>query len=297
MKKRIGPDGIHFFDRWTGTNILANECILPAEQWSLGPRQVSIALTNLCNLNCKFCYAPKVKANLDTKSLRTWLKEFDQLGTLGVGFGGGEPTLHPEFSEICEFAANETELAVTFTTHGHHLKDALLSRLKGNVHFIRISIDGVGATYENFRGRKFDKLLARVESARKISPLGFNVVINDSTINDLDGLTNLATKFDISEILLLPQQATFQVDGISDDTYKKMKKWIANYTGKTRLAISDIGLEYNFICNPLLLEKGLDAYAHIDALGFLRSSSYSNVGQQISEKSVLEALKLLKACK
>ena len=92
------------------------------------------------------------------------------------------------------------------------------------------------------------------------------------------------TKFDISEILLLPQQATFQVDGISDDTYKKMKKWIANYTGKTRLAISDIGLEYNFICNPLLLEKGLDAYAHIDALGFLRSSSYSNVGQQISEK-------------
>ena len=297
MKKRIGPDGIHFFDRTTGNNILIDECLLPKSEWSLAPRQVSIALTNICDLHCKFCYAPKIKATLSFDYLKKWLKEIDQLGTLGVGFGGGEPTLYPKFAQLCEFAANETDLAVTFTTHGHRLNDDLLADLKGNVHFIRISIDGVGATYEKFRGRKFDKLIERIERTRQITSLGFNVVINDLTIQELDKVTEISEKFDISEVLLLPQQATETVKGLSKDSYEQMTKWIEGYGGETRLTISDIGLEANFICNPLLMETGLNAYAHIDALGFLKASSYSNIGQQIGDKSILEALHLLKECK
>lgn len=297
MKKRIGPDGIHFFDRFTGLNILIDEVILPENEWAQAPRQVSIALTNLCDLHCDFCYAPKVKASLQLDQLKKWIKELDQFGTLGIGFGGGEPTLYPHFSEICEYTANETDLAVTFTTHGHRLTDTLLSNLKGNVHFIRISIDGVGQTYEGFRGRKFDKLIERIERARGISSLGFNIVINDSTIQDLDQVTEIARKFDISEVLLLPQQATQNVKGLSKDSYEKMKMWITGYSGETRLTISDIGLESNFICNPLLMETGLKAYAHIDALGLLKSSSYSNIGQQIGDKSILNTLQLLKECK
>ena len=297
MKKRIGPDGIHFFDRTTGNNILIDECLLPKSEWSLAPRQVSIALTNICDLHCKFCYAPKIKATLSFDYLKKWLKEIDQLGTLGVGFGGGEPTLYPKFAQLCEFAANETDLAVTFTTHGHRLNDDLLADLKGNVHFIRISIDGVGATYEKFRGRKFDKLIERIERTRQITSLGFNVVINDLTIQELDKVTEIAEKFDISEVLLLPQQATETVKGLSKDSYEQMMKWIEGYGGETRLTISDIGLESNFICNPLSRESGLNAYAHIDALGFLKASSYSNIGQQIGEKSILDVLQLLRECK
>lgn len=297
MKKRIGPDGIHFFDRCTGLNILIDEVLPPENEWSQAPRQISIALTNVCDLHCEFCYAPKIKATLPVDYLKKWLKEIDHLGAFGAGFGGGEPTLYPKFAEICEFTANETDLAVTFTTHGHRLTDDLLSDLKGNVHFIRISIDGVGATYEKFRGRKFDKLIERIERARQITSLGFNVVINDLTIQELDKVTEIAEKFDISEVLLLPQQATETVKGLSIDSYEQMKKWIVGYSGETRLTISDIGLESNFICNPLSMETGLNAYAHIDALGFLKSSSYSNIGQQIGEKSILEALQLLKECK
>ena len=297
MKKRIGPDGIHFFDRCTGLNILIDEVLPPENKWSQAPRQISIALTNVCDLHCDFCYAPKVKASLQLDQLKKWIKDLDELGTLGIGFGGGEPTLYPHFSKICEYTANETDLAVTFTTHGHRLTDTLLADLKGNVHFIRISIDGVGATYEKFRGRKFDKLIERIERARQITSLGFNVVINDLTIQELDKVTEIAEKFDISEVLLLPQQATETVKGLSKDSYEQMMKWIEGYGGETRLTISDIGLESNFICNPLSRESGLNAYAHIDALGFLKASSYSNIGQQIGEKSILDVLQLLRECK
>jgi hypothetical protein len=55
----------------------------------------------------------------------------DVNGTIGVGFGGGEPTRYRRFVELCAYSTLNTGLAVTFTTH-----DGLL-KLKGNVHFIR----------------------------------------------------------------------------------------------------------------------------------------------------------------
>ena len=196
MKKRIGPDGVHFFDRANGNNILINELLLPEADWTVAPRQISVALTNICDLHCKFCYAPKIKASLPFDYLKKWLKEIDQLGTFGVGFGGGEPTLYPKFAEICEFTANETDLAVTFTTHGHRLTDDLLSNLKGNVNFIRISIDGVGTTYEKFRGRKFDKLIESFDT--EDLPVKMAGVVDDFNPEDFGidkkELKKLATK-------------------------------------------------------------------------------------------------------
>lgn len=59
VKLRVGPDGLHLFDRRTGLNMLFDEIEAPEEQWSRAPRQVSIALTNACDLACSFCYAPK----------------------------------------------------------------------------------------------------------------------------------------------------------------------------------------------------------------------------------------------
>jgi MoaA/NifB/PqqE/SkfB family radical SAM enzyme len=153
LKMRTGPDGVHMFSRDSGLNILIDEMSVPAEQWSIAPRQVSIALTNACDLHCPYCYAPKEKARLDYGPLSEWLTELDKAGCFGIGFGGGEPTLHSDFARICKFAATHTNLAVTFTTHGHRLGERLASALAGYVHFVRVSMDGVGATYETLRGK------------------------------------------------------------------------------------------------------------------------------------------------
>ena len=134
-KVRIGPAGVHIFDRSTGLNILVDEVKTDESAWSLAPRHVSIALTNACELSCPYCYAPKRPASLDFHLLTTWLKELDENGCLGVGFGGGEPTLYRQFPEICRFATENTNLAVTFTTHGHKLDEQLLAKLCGKVHF------------------------------------------------------------------------------------------------------------------------------------------------------------------
>lgn len=294
MKSRIGPNGVHLFDRLSGLNVLVDELRPEEAVWSRSPRQVSIALTNVCDLHCAYCYAPKHKASLYTDQVLSWLKELDTEGCLGVGFGGGEPTLHPDFVDICKQIAGETQLAVTFTTHGHRLTPQLVERLKGSIHFARISVDGVGRTYEEQRGKQFSSLLRGMDSIATLSPFGLNVVVNERTVAELDALSELAQKVGASELLLLPQQATTAVASIDGVVSRALQSWVSNYRGKVRLAVSEAGASGLPTCDPLPDEQGLKAYAHIDASGMLRASSYSPVGARIGDAGTLSALERLR---
>ena len=204
-KLRFGPSGIHLFDRISGLNLLIDEIIPPESKWAVAPRQISIALTNACDLHCPYCFAPKKSAVLGFDRLISWLSELDTNGACGVGFGGGEPTLYPQFAELCAYAAQNTNLAVTFTTHGHHLRRALLESLKGNVHFVRVSMDGVGDTYERLRNRSFSALQKRLDALRSVVPFGINFVVNKDTVPDLDTAATLAENAGASKLLILSE--------------------------------------------------------------------------------------------
>ena len=155
---------MHLFNRNTGGNLLIDELSVPQDKWSKAPRHVSFALTNICDLKCAYCYAPKDRSELKFDDLKNWIAEIDLGGTLGVGFGGGEPTLYPRFVELCSFAADNSDLAISFTTHGHRLTKSIAEQLIGNVHFIRVSVDGRRDTYERLRGRSFTGLLTQIKS-------------------------------------------------------------------------------------------------------------------------------------
>ena len=294
MKCRIGPNGVHFFDRLSGLNVLLDELRPKEAVWSTSPRQVSIALTNICDLHCAYCYAPKHKSSLRTDQVLGWLQELDTEGCLGIGFGGGEPTLHPDFVDICKRAAVETQLAVTFTTHGHRLTPQLVERLKGSIHFARISVDGVGRTYEEQRGKQFASLLRGMESIATLSPFGINVVVNERTVAERDAMSELAQKVGASELLLLPQQATTAVASMDGVIGQALQDWVSNYRGKVRLAVSEAGMSGLPTYAPLPAERVLQDYPHIDASGMLRPSSYSLAGAKIGDTGVLSALKRLR---
>lgn len=73
------------------------------------PVMVHISLINACNLTCSFCcFANRdLTDRLSTARVKKALDSFRKLGVTGVEFtGGGEPTLHPDFHEIAEYAYN-----------------------------------------------------------------------------------------------------------------------------------------------------------------------------------------------
>lgn len=289
-KVRGGPAGLHVFNRTTGLNILSDEISVPAPLWSRAPRHVSIALTNRCDLACAHCFAPKSPNELPYDNITRWLSELDASGTLGVGFGGGEPTLYPRFPELCRHAARETQLSVTFTTHGHHIDSAMADELRGTVHFIRVSMDGVGDTYESIRRRSFPALKDRLKLIRGISNFGINIVLNERTMPQLDEAAAVAADAGATELLLLPQVAVRRVGAITDATMQALRRWADEYSGSLKLSINETHADGFPTCDPLVEERGLRAYAHIDATGFIKPTSYHVDGAPIGPGGVLDAL-------
>lgn len=283
--------GLHLFNRQTGQNILLDEFRLPSSYWASAPRHVSIALTNLCDLRCCHCFVSKTPAELDFKQVVSWLHELDNHGSLGVGFGGGEPTMYPRFAELCKYVTQKTSLAVSFTTHGHHLTGELASALDGYVHFIRVSVDGVDDTYEEIRGRSFHMLCKRLRTIKQLAPYGINIIVNSKTILELDKIINIGLEFNASEILLIPEQPHQGHKGIDRSTYSAMRRWVNNYRGEIPLLVSENGACQLPICNPFSKEPSLLAYAHIDAFGMLKRSSFDSYGIAINNGSVINAIK------
>ena len=289
-KQRYSTAGLHLFDRITGLNVLLDEITIPPSLWHPAPRHVSIALTNRCDLACAHCYAPKSRDELRYEVVTRWLSELDANGTLGVGFGGGEPTLYRNFVGLCQYAARETRLSVSFTTHGHHIDQALAEELRGSVHFIRVSMDGVGANYEAIRRRSFRELQARLAFVRSISRFGINIVVNEQTLPDLDQAAAVAVDHGARELLLLPLAPVRGQPGIGDQTLLGLRRWVEAYNGPLHLCINEASADGFPTCDPLQEERGLRAYAHVDAAGVLKPTSYNATGVPIGEGSMLRAL-------
>lgn len=293
-KIRYSPSGIHLFNRVSGINILLDEIKPRPSSWAKAPRQVSIALSNECDFSCPHCFAPKIPASLNIDLLLSWLRELDTNGCLGIGFGGGEPTLYHHLVDLCSYAAANTSLAITFTTHGHNLSEKLLASLKGNVHFIRVSMDGVGKTYELIRGRQFNVLHSHLKNVKHVVPFGINYLVNKHTLPDLDKAISLAESIGAAEFLLLPEQPVMGHGGIDWESSEELKSWVRQYKGAVPLTISDTGADVLPLCNPLPNERGIQAYAHIDATGSIKRTSYDLNGVKIGPDGVISALGKIK---
>ena len=290
MKCRLGPDGVHIFDRRSGLNLLVDDIEVPQERWDRAPRQVSIALTNACDLDCPYCYAPKAAAVLDTDRLFAWIEELDAAGCLSVGFGGGEPTLYRRLPELCRQVTTRTAVAVTVTTHGHRWTPQLVDALTGHVHFIRVSVDGVGATYEKLRKRPFSELVDRLTQISRSFPFGINCVVNPATFPDLDAVADLAATLGAAELLLLPERPARGRHGIDSTLTRRLHEWIRAHRGPVPLSISEGDAGPLATAVPFPHEMGLRAYAHIDASGTLKRTSYDRAGETIDDRGVLAAV-------
>jgi MoaA/NifB/PqqE/SkfB family radical SAM enzyme len=151
-------------------------------------------------------------------------------------------------------------------------------------------MDGVGATYESIRRRSFSELLARLQHVQSISRFGINVVVNERTLHDLGEVAATAADAGACELVLLPQMAVRSVEAISAGTVQGLRRWVDAYRGPLKLCINEASAEGFPTCDPLAEERGLRAYAHIDARGVLKPSSYAKNGVSLDGVTVLDAL-------
>jgi len=287
MKLRIEPDGAHFYDRMSGTHILLDEIDTSKINKSIGPRTVSISITNKCNLNCRYCFIKKGCELLDRDYILQLSEKFDGLDTFDIAIGGGEPFLHPELIEICRKIWVNTSLGVSITTNGTVFNEDTLKALKGYVSIIRISIDGIGDVYEFNRNFNFDKILNSIAITSQHHRVGLNVIVQENTISHLDAIGEIYKKYDCCELLLLPVIDNGKVL-LSDDIKIELENWILKNSRTINLRLLSSAKELidaDYLFESILWEN---SYLYIDVYKNIRQSSYGSFGLKIDDLDKLE---------
>lgn len=289
MKLRIEKRGLHYYDRVSGTHVLLDEIQPPPETLSNAPSLVSIALTNVCDLACSFCYAPKTKDYLSVDRVTSWCSELDDLGTLEVAFGGGEPTLYPQLSDLCRQVWSNTGLGISITTHGQHLDAELCSSLAGYISVVRISIDGVEDAYATIRGRSFATVKDNLATAMIFFPVAVNTVVNARTLSGLPELATILRKMGVYDWLLLPETKC-GVFTLSSDEWAQLDAFIGEHSHDFQLGVTFEARPF-LPGSPFLFDvEPVGDYVHISADGFLRRSSYERGGIDLDNIPLTGAL-------
>ena len=286
MKIRKEISGLHFFDRVTGLHILLDEIKIPNEQVHNSPRTVSIALTNVCDLKCHFCYAPKNKHALNFSYLTELCKELDNLGVLEITFGGGEPTLFPQFKELCNWVWDNTHLGISFTTHGHHLDPIFINEIQNKISSIRFSIDGIEPRYSIIRGKKLSDLISRIKKIDGKIPFGINCVVSTEQVPELEKVILLAIELNASNILIIPEHSN-GVFQITKQEWRMIDELIEKYEKNIEILVT-------YEASNFLQSQTLDVssnkeylFAHISADNKLKQNSYDTEGVLIRNVSNL----------
>ncbi len=155
----------------------------------------NVDLTNRCNLTCPVCFANANAAGYlyepDMKQVRVMLQALRDerpVDTRVVQFSGGEPTLHPQFVEICEMAKEMGFSHIQAATNGILLGASVefTKRCKeAGLSTVYLQFDGVSDDiYRKTRGEPLlDKKMACIENCRKA---GIKIVFVPTIVKGLN---------------------------------------------------------------------------------------------------------------
>lgn len=128
--------------------------------------QLTLYLTNACNLRCQHCFMRSGKPLENELPKEEWqriLSEFREFDGESVTFTGGEPLMNPDFKDILTYA-HDLGLNTTILSNGILWTDDLIRQLSPFISEIQISIDGFDeSSNAKVRGAgHFDKIVQNV---------------------------------------------------------------------------------------------------------------------------------------
>lgn len=146
------------------------------------PLWLALELTYRCPLKCVWCNNPLdfetyTKHELSTEEWKKLLREARELGSLQLGFTGGEPMMRDDLEELVGYA-NELGFYTNLITSGIGLSEQRLLKLKeAGLKQIQLSVQSSrGALTDELVGAKAHEI--KIEVAHMIKRHGFPMVLN-----------------------------------------------------------------------------------------------------------------------
>jgi|WetSurSiteA1Bulk_404760.scaffolds.fasta_scaffold32165_1 SynChlorMet cassette radical SAM/SPASM protein ScmE len=163
------------------------------------PQTIELAITNKCNLRCKYCYyfASPADAGEDLP-LEEWLKFFEELNrcnVMNVLIAGGEPLCREDLREILDGVARNN-MRYTILTNGTLMTDDMAKFIASTrrCNRVQVSIDGsIPATHDACRGAgSFERAIEGIRCLRRNGvPVAVRVTVHRDNVNDLEDIAHL----------------------------------------------------------------------------------------------------------
>ncbi len=154
--------------------------------------------TKACNLRCIHCYytanAQPDPDELTTDEARAMIDDLAAFGVPVFLFSGGEPLLRDDLYELGAYAVGRG-LRTVISTNGTLIDRNAAARIKeAGFSYVGISLDGIGATNDKFRGMTgaFDAALAGIQACTQVGvKTGLRLTLNRHNYEDLNAIFDL----------------------------------------------------------------------------------------------------------
>jgi putative heme d1 biosynthesis radical SAM protein NirJ1 len=173
---------------------------------NLGPVVVWNA-TKACNLQCVHCYADagskRDEGELTTAEAKEFIAGLGRFRVPVLLFSGGEPLLREDIFELVDYC-RLYRIRPTFSTNGTLITKAVAQKIKqADVGYVGISIDGLGADNDRFRGSRgaFEAALQGVRHCKEAGVrVGLRFTINSYNYQVVEDIFRLAEEEKIDRI-------------------------------------------------------------------------------------------------
>lgn len=170
---------------------------------SLPPSKFTFKITNICNVDCHFCYNANKNTQEERKQeidLNSWKKVVDQVPFSSViSFTGGEVFLYPKIFELIKYIGlkkRRFSIVTNATTLDQESIDILI---KNKIYYLMISIHGLEQTHNRIFGGARNHFQQAVETIKTINKIKTERGIDYPKV----GVKVVITRENYKEIMLL----------------------------------------------------------------------------------------------
>ena len=163
--------------------------------------------TKTCNLKCRHCYmesdAKKYADELTTAEAKKFIDDLAEFNVPVLLFSGGEPLMREDFFTLADYAAHKG-LRPTLSTNGTLITRDVARRIKDiGVGYVGISLDGLLAVNDKFRGvtGAYEKAMRGIENCVAVGQrVGLRFTINRHNFNELDKIFDFIEEKKINRV-------------------------------------------------------------------------------------------------
>lgn len=218
-------------------------------------KKIVLEILNFCNLSCKHClykFKGKEKEFLSKKKSFSLIDKASERKIAKLVLTGGEPTLHPNFFEIANYAISKIP-KVSICTNGFFSSEKLEKKIaRLNFSTFTVSIDShIDTVHDEFRGRK-GALKRTVHFLKELKKAGKNIsihtAIHPANLDHIKDTINFCKQFS-SEIVIA--SIYYCNDHIKRSEIKQynseLEKFKSKYINHPHIIL--VGFERNMCCN------------------------------------------------